>query len=374
MVSVTENLNNLLTPTKVGIHNLKNKVVMAAMTRMRADPKNGIPNELNVKYYSERAEDAGFVLSECSAISQEGEGFPGNTQIFTKEHQEGWQKVADEVHKVNGLIFTQIYHCGRATNSEKTGGKQPVGASNILNRHSSNYNKFEEPRELSVDEIKQIVKQFGASAQLLKNAGVDGVELHAANGYLVDQFIKDCTNNRKDEYGGSIENRCRFALEIIDELITVYGSGSVGIKLSPVGRYNDMYDSDPMATLNYILPELNKRNIAFVEISRAPDGTENIQYEKKGEEQISNLYTSELKKLLPNVSLIGNNKFSGDEAEKMIKENLIDLVSFGQNYIGNPDLCLRLKNGYPLTSPDWSKAYFGGENGYCDYPKYKKVD
>ena len=372
--SVIENekLRELLTSTKVGNHKLKNKVVMAAMTRMRSDPKTGIPNDLNVKYYSERSQDAGFVLTECTSISLEGEGFPGATQIFTKEQQAGWKKVADEVHKNNGVIFVQLYHCGRATNSEKIGGKQPVGPSNIINRHSSNYNKFDEPRALSIDEIKEIVKQFGVSAKLLKDAGIDGVQLHAANGYLIDQFIKDCTNNRTDSYGGSVENRCRFALEVIDELIKVFGNGSVGIKLSPVGRYNDMYDSDPVATLNYILPELNKRKIAFAEICRAPDGSEHCLYDKKGEEQISNLFTPELKKKLSNVSLIGNNAFTAEEANQMIKDNLVDLVSFAKNYIGNPDYCERLRNGSQLVGPDWATVYGGGEKGYCDYPKFQK--
>jgi N-ethylmaleimide reductase len=219
------------------------------MTRCRADPTNGIPNELHVKYYSERAEDAGLVLTECCAVSQHGEGFPGACQVFNKEQMEGWKKVADAVHKNNGVIFVQIYHAGRATNSTKTGGKQPVSASDLLNKHSSEYNKFEEPRELTKDEIKEIVQQFAASAKLLKDAGVDGVELHGANGYLVDQFLRDGSNKRTDNYGGSVENRSRFALEVIDELVKVFGKGRVGIKLSPVGRYNDMYDSDPVLYL-----------------------------------------------------------------------------------------------------------------------------
>eukprot|EP00340_Litonotus_pictus_P009533 CAMPEP_0170515890 /NCGR_PEP_ID=MMETSP0209-20121228/2277_1 /TAXON_ID=665100 ORGANISM="Litonotus pictus, Strain P1" /NCGR_SAMPLE_ID=MMETSP0209 /ASSEMBLY_ACC=CAM_ASM_000301 /LENGTH=336 /DNA_ID=CAMNT_0010800597 /DNA_START=123 /DNA_END=1133 /DNA_ORIENTATION=- len=332
---------------------------------MRADPQNGIPTDNHVDYFTQRAEDAGFVLSGCCSVSFNGEGFPGNSKAFNKDHMEGWKKVFDSVHKVNGKIFVQIYHAGRATVSENIGGENPVGPSNIANRHEG---KFPEPTPLDKDGINKIKNDFVNSAKMLKDVGADGVEIHCGNGFLIDQFLKDSTNQRTDEYGGSVENRSRFMFEIVDEVSKVMGAGRVGVKISPAGRYNDMFDSNPKSLLDYLLPQLNKRKIGFVEIIRPPDGAENL-YDIKGEDQLPNIFDG-LKKLLPDVVLVGNAGFSPDEAAKMIKEGTIDMVSFARNYIANPDLSARIKNNWPLAQPDFSKAYGGGAEGYSDYPKY----
>lgn len=366
-----ENFRGLLGQINFGPYKLRNKIMMAAMTRCKTDPKDGIPNDALVKYYTQRGEDAGIVLTECSAVRADGEGFPGNAQAFNKEQYAGWKKVVDAVHKVGGKIFIQLYHCGRATTQEKINGATVVGPSDIKNRYSNN-TSYDTPTALDKEGIKAIIEAFGNSAKLAKEVGFDGVEIHAANGYLVDQFLKDAVNNRTDEYGGSIQNRCKFLFEVIDEVCKVFGANRVGVKLTPVGRYNDMYDSNPEALLEYLLPELDKKKICFIELCRAPDGTTDILYEKKGEEQIADMYNlfGGVKNKLKNTVLVGNCKFTPEEAEKMIKEKKIDMVSFATNYIANPDLARRIRNNYPLAQPDWSSVFAPGEKGYNDYPKY----
>jgi 2,4-dienoyl-CoA reductase-like NADH-dependent reductase (Old Yellow Enzyme family) len=339
--------------------------MMAAMTRCRADPTTGVPGDHHVAFFSQRGEDAGLVLTECVAVRQDGEGFPGNGQAYKKEHFAGWKKVAEAVHKVGGKIFAQVYHCGRATESSKIGGLPVIGVSNIKNREGN----FDEPKQISKKDIKEIITAFVDAAKNFKEIGFDGIEIHGANGYLVDQFLKDCTNNRNDEYGGSVENRCRFLLELIDEIAKVIGSSRVGVKLSPGGRYNDMFDSNPQSILDYLLPQLNKRKICFVEVSRPPDGTKGEHYKIKGEEQLPNLFNG-LKKKLPDVILVGNNNFTPEEADDLIKKKEIDMVSFAKNYIANPDLASRINHKWPINQPDWSKLYGGGAEGYCDYKKY----
>lgn len=367
---------NLLNPIQVGAYKLRNKLIMSAMSRCKSDPKTGIAHELHAKYYSQRAEDAGLVITESSAVRSDGEAFPAAAQIFNKEQMLGWKKVVEAVHKVNGRIFIQLYHAGRSTCSEKIGGGTVIGASSIPNRYSSESTKYDIPKTLKTNEVENMVQAFVESAKLAKQAGFDGVEIHAGAGYLIDQFLKDATNDRNDKYGGSIQNRCRFLLEIIDGVSKVFGYDKIATKLTPAGRFNDMYDSDPVALLDYLLPELNKRKIAFVEVLRPSDGTPKSQvlYEKMGEEQIPDLYGlfGGLKNKLRDVILVGNQDFTPEEAEIMIKQSKIDLVSFAKNYIGNPDLSIRLKNNWPLTPPDFANLYSQGEKGYSDYPKYKE--
>lgn len=350
----------LFSPLNVGPYTIKNRVIMAAMTRMRSG-ESGVPNDINAKYYAERAADAGMVLTECSPISKESDAFPGATGAYNEEQQKGWKKVFEEVHKVNGKIFVQLYHGGRV-------GAVPVGPSPVKNRYGE---KYVEPKELSIPEIKDIIKQFVAAAKLVVDAGADGIEIHAANGYLVDIFLKDVTNLRTDEYGGSIEKRCTFLLELIDAISKEIGKQKVGVKLSPVGRYNDMFDSNPKALIEYLLPELNKKKIAFVELCQAdPSGSTDNGYKVSEIEQIDNMY-EKAKSYLPDVLLVGNNCLDKEKAQELIKSGKIDLVSFGKFYMSNPDLVFRLKNNLEIVPPNFSKAYGGNEEGYCDFPKHE---
>ena len=358
---VDNSKNELLSSSELGAYKLKNRVIMCSMTRLRADA-GGIPNDIMAKYYSERAEDAGLVLTECSAVSKDGDNLPLNGGAYTKEQMAGWKKVVDGVHKVGGKIFCQIFHCGRCTVSD------PIGPSPITNRYGG---KYETPREMTTDDIKNAVKQFITSAKLLKEeAGFDGVEILAGNGYLIDQFLRDCSNHRTDEYGGSIENRSKFLLEVLDGVIEVFGANKVGIKLSPVSRYNDMFDSKPKELLGYILPQINSRKIAFAEICQA-DLTNDDLYNVNGKDQIEDMWT-ECKKYLTNVNLVANYGLDYETASRLINEGKADFVSFGQMYISNPDLVDRLKNNYLLTPPDFTYVYDGVEKGYIDYKKHSK--
>lgn len=359
------NIKDLFKPFQFGEYQVKNRVMMAAMTRCRSD--KGVPNEIMAKYYAERAEDAGVILSECISISRQGHSFRGAGAGYLPEHIEGWKKVVDAVHKKGGKIIAQIFHCGRAATKEELDGQSAVSASSVKNRYGG---KYEEPIELSIPEIKSIVSDFAKCAKLLKSAGFDGVQLHGAAGYLVDQFLRDATNIRKDEYGGSVKNRSKFLLEIIDELIKVFGAKRVGVKLSPVGRFNDMFDSNPKELIEYVLPELNKRKICFVELTQAPDQWVENLYNVKGEDQIKDIYHL-AKPLLSDVILVGNNGFTEDSAKLLLKEGLIDMVSFAKYYMANPDVVSRMINKQPLNMPDFQYAYGGGEKGYCDLPKYQ---
>lgn len=371
-----ENLNNknkpLLNPIKVGCNKIRNRFVMAPLTRCRAYDINGIPNDLHIKYYTERAKDAGFIISECSSVSLRGNAFPRSCGIFSKDQVEGWKKVCDSVHSVDGKIFLQIWHCGRSGIKDVLGDK-PLGPSNIKNRHAARSNNkwvdHDEPEELTEEQIEELVNLFKLGAKNALEAGFDGVELHAANGYLIDNFLRDGSNKRTDKYGGSIENRCRFPLMVMDALIEVFTPEKVGIKITPVGRFNDMFDSDPIQLYKYFLGELNKRLIAFVELTRAPDHRPVPNYYGiKSEDQIQDVY-AEFRASFNGV-LIGNNGFTFDEAEKYIQENKFDMISFGRPFISNPDLVLRYTNNWPLTPANEKLFYTPGKEGYIDYPHF----
>jgi 2,4-dienoyl-CoA reductase-like NADH-dependent reductase (Old Yellow Enzyme family) len=360
--------SKLLSPMKFGPFSLRNHIMMCALTRVRSN-KEGIVLDHHIEYYTDRAEDAGIVLTECMAVSQHGEGFPGALQAYNEKHLEGLKTLTSEVHKRNGVIFAQLYHCGRSTNAENTGGLKPISSSATLNR---GHEMFEEPEEVNNEGIEAVIEQFVKSFILCKEAGFDGVEIHGANGYILDQFIRDGCNQRTDEFGGSAENRCRLALRVVDEAIKIWGADRVGMKLSPGGRYNDMIDSNPQETYKYLLGELNKRNILFVEMMRPPDQVgSGHQYETTGDQQWPELVDFiGIKEQLSNVILVGNQAITMDLAEKFITAKTVDMVSFGSMYMSNPDLAKRFKNGWKIEDPDWQRAFGGGKEGYSDFPKY----
>ena len=370
MVEV-QNEMELLKESTLGDLKIRNRIMMAAMTRQRGDPNEGLPLDIHHKYFGDRAEDAGVILTDCMAVTLQGEGFPGNLKCYSDKHKEGLKKLVETVHKNGSVFYAQLFHCGRSTNS-KVIGEQPVSSSSILNRSQT---KFETPKELSTEEIAGIQAHFKNAFNICKEAGFDGVELHGANGYLIDQFLRDHVNQRKDNYGGSVENRCRFALELIDSAIEVFGAKQVGIKLSPLGRFNDMKDTDPKNTYTYLLQELNKRKICFVELMRHGDMGPN-HYNDNPDEQWPELSSfTGIKDLLPDVLLVGNFNLSAKEAEELIKAKKIDLASFGRPYLANPDFAQRIKNNWELAQPNWSLLF--GENlanvedGFSTYPKYE---
>ena len=376
---------SLFDEIKMGDFKLTSRIAMAAMTRQRADEITQEPSNLHVRYYSERAEDAAFVLTECTGVSIRGNCFPGATSIFSKSQVKAWKIVTEEVHKKKGLIFLQIFHGGRCGAEDVLGGK-PLAPSKLTNRFMSKNLRRElvpcvEPIEMTKDDIKLVIDEFYQGALNAKEAGFDGIELHGANGYLVDQFLRDSSNIRKDEYGGSIENRCRFLLEVIEKFIEVFGAGKVGVKLSLCGRLNDMWDTDPLPLGKYLFSQLGKRKIAFIELMQPPDfRVVKSHYDIPGEEQIKSIF-AELKpffryeeKLDYEPCLIGNNNLDLAIGNELLINKHIDMVTFGRMYISNPDLIYRLKNNIQLTDPNPDTFYTSGEEGYTTYKKIIKIN
>jgi 2,4-dienoyl-CoA reductase-like NADH-dependent reductase (Old Yellow Enzyme family) len=312
-----------------------------------------------------------LIITECSQISKDSRAFPASPGIHSQEQIDGWKKVVEAVYSKNSKIFLQIWHGGRASPKEFS-GVEPVAPSPIAIRETyisgTKSVPYDLPKEMSLTEIQMMIKTFGKAATNAKSAGFDGIEVQGANGYLVDQFIRSSTNKRKDIYGGSIENRCRFCVEVIEELITVFPSQRIGIKLSPVGRFNDISDENPIATYSFLLKELKKREIGFVELVDTFDA-DNCNDHPLPSKQIENV----IKTFRPffKGTIIANSGFNFEKANGIILEKDAELVSFGQLFIGNPDLVERLKNGWPLSDSDpnlWMSN--SGSKGYTDYPFY----
>ncbi|MCC6329360.1 MAG: alkene reductase [Acidobacteria bacterium] len=354
----------LLETIKVGNQTLKNKMVMAAMTRSRADV-NGIVGDLTVQYYTQRA-SAGLILTEAINISEQAFGSPLTPGIYTPEQIEAWKKVTKSVHDNGGVIFAQLWHTGRVAHSVDRNGRLPVAPSAIAisgMQHftSQGMKDFETPHALTVDEIKQIVKDYGQAAKNAMEAGFDGVELHGANGYLPNQFLAESANQRTDEYGGSIENNGRFILEVMRELIQTVGGDKVGIKISPLHPYAGIVLDNPVATFTYLIQELNKQDIGFVELmKRVPMFPLLDHYPKEDE--------IELFGKLVEYPLIANTAYNQETAEAELEKGIAQLISFGSFFLANPDLPKRFELHAELNQPDKATMFGGGEKGYVDYP------
>ncbi|KAM3143301.1 hypothetical protein pb186bvf_004633 [Paramecium bursaria] len=383
-----QDLEVLFKPIKVGDLEIKNRFMMAALTRMRAK-LDGIPHELHAEYYSQRHQ-AGIILTECTQVAENGTAFPGAAGIYNDaqvillidpKQVEGWKKVTEAVHAKGGVIFMQIWHAGRAAIASFQNGVIPVSSSNVPIRFKPHGGgEYSVPTELSKEQINEYVEIFRQGALRAKAAGLDGLELHGANGYLIDQFLRTSANKRTDEYGGSIENRVRFPLEVIDALISVFGAGRVGIKVSPRNQLSQLFQLVDITTRQTKIQllythisskELSKRNIAFIELmnNNDPSTYENYGY-PASRDQVPDLY----EKLRPHFNgvLIGNVDLTGATAAKGINDGLFDMASFGRLFISNPDLPARIKNGWPHPLPEnASRFYGGGAEGYCDYPFYE---
>jgi len=363
-----ETMAQLFDPLKMGALNLPNRVIMAPLTRMRSKPGN-IPWELNATYYAQRA-TAGLIISEATQVCQEGQGYPGTPGIHSEDQVQGWKKVTEAVHKANGRIFLQLWHVGRISHrSHQPGGNLPVAPSAIKpsgGTFSADWKEvaFETPRALETDEIPSLVEQFKRGALNAKHAGFDGVEVHGANGYLLDQFLQDGSNQRTDQYGGSIENRARLLLEIIDIAISIWGNGRVGVRLSPYGQFNDMKDSDPVKLFPYVLEQLSKRGLAYVHLiepraTNAGGSDSNIA----GAPDTAEIFRGAFKGVL-----ISAGGYDRESALLAVKKGVADAVAFGRLYISNPDLVEKLKVDAPLNKYDRATFYGGAEKGYTDYP------
>ena len=351
--------NTLFNKIKLGDLELPNRIVMAPLTRSRSGDAR-LPNLLMADYYSHRA-SAGLILTEATSVDAGGVGYAGTPGVWSKEQTLGWKAVTDAVHKAGGRIFLQLWHVGRISDPIFLNGELPVAPSAIVPKvHVSLVRpkrEFVTPRALEIGEIREIVKLYKKGAENAKEAGFDGVEVHGANGYLPDQFLQTGSNHRTDEYGGSVENRARFLLQIVDTVISVWGAGRVGVHLSPRGDSNSMGDANPRETFGYVAKQLGKRKIAFIFLR-----------ESQGE----NYLTPTLKKLFGG-PVIANQGLNFDLATRLIENGDADLASFGQLFIANPDLVTRFKTGAPLNSPDASTFYEGGAKGYVDYPTLEGV-
>jgi N-ethylmaleimide reductase len=362
-------MTTIFDPLKIGDLTLQNRFVMAPLTRMRSKQPGNIPTELNAKYYAQRA-SAGLIISEATQVSQQGQGYPATPGIHSAEQIAGWKLVTDAVRKEGGKIFLQLWHVGRISHrSHQPNNDLPVAPSAIKpsgGTFSSTWKQvaFETPRALETAEIATIIEQFKQGAKNAKEAGFDGVEVHGANGYLLDQFLQDGSNKRTDNYGGSIENRARLLLEVVDSAIAIWGEARVGVRLSPYGTFNDMQDSDPVALFSYVLKELENRKIGYVHLIE-PRATSAGGDDKINQEAID---TSKLFRKSFSGVLISAGGYNPQNAQEAIELGVADAVAFGRIYIANPDLVKRVKEGKELNKYDRATFYGGGEKGYTDYP------
>jgi N-ethylmaleimide reductase len=342
-------------------------VVMASLTRCKTG-KEGVPNDIMVEYYRQRAEGAGLVLGEATAVHLEYNSFIGAAVTANDAQAEGWKKVTDAVHKEGAFMFAQLYSPGRVLTS-KHYGKGPIAPSAIpmegVTHVGGEKFPYEVPKEVDQADIEMAQQWFVDSAKIAKKGGFDGIEIHAANGYLVDQFLRTSTNKRTDNYGGSVENRARFLLEILDKVSAVYPFNQIGIKISPVGRYQGMRDDDPAALFKYVLAEVDKRGLAYVQI-RESDSKDGPDSGDKQIPEVAKFFRPYFKGTLMSNGSGMDYKGPLD----LVESGIADLHAFGWLFISNPDLPERIKNGYPLAAPDVTKLYGPGNAGYGDYPKH----
>jgi N-ethylmaleimide reductase len=339
-------------------------MVMAAMTRSRAD-LNGIPGELTALYYTQRA-SAGLILTEGINISEQALGSPFTPGLFTQAQIDAWKNITKSVHNNGGVIFAQLWHTGRVAHSVDRNGQLPVAPSAIaitgLQHFTSQGPKdFETPRELTIAEIRQTVKDYGQAAKNALEAGFDGVELHAANGYLPNQFLAENANQRNDEYGGNVENRSRFILEVMQELIRAVGGDKVGIKISPFQPYAGIVSENPVATFSHLINELNKLDFAFVELMKRSPMFPLLPHYPKNDE-------IELFGKLSKHTVVANTAYNKQSAEQELQKGIASLISFGTPFLANPDLPKRFELDAPLNTPDRATMFGGAEKGYTDYP------
>jgi N-ethylmaleimide reductase len=354
--------SKLFEPYKLGPITLPNRFAMAPLTRNRALPPGMVPNPLAVEYYGQRA-SAGLLITEASQVSQQGQGYQDTPGIYSREQVAGWRKVTDRVHERGGRIFIQLWHVGRISHvSLQANGGKPVAPSAITAKGKTFVNgtfaDVSEPRALELSEIPGIIDDFKRATENALAAGFDGVEIHGANGYLLEQFAKDGTNKRTDAYGGGIENRARFMLEVSKAVAAVAGAERTGIRISPVTPANDITDSNPQPLYDYIVDGLNALGLIYIHVVEGATG---------GPRDIAPFDYGSLRKRFKQ-AYIANNGYDFDLANKQLDAGAADLIAFGKPFISNPDLVERLKQGAPLNAWDKNTFYGGGAKGYTDYP------
>jgi len=368
---------SLFTPLEIGPYELKHRVVMAPLTRMRASRPGLAPRPLNAEYYAQRATPGGLLIAEASPVVATGFGNPGVPGIYTEAQIEGWREVVKAVHAKGGLIFLQIWHVGRVSHSSfQPGGALPVAPSAVAippefkaMTADGKVVDYETPRALETSEVAQMVEAYRQAAKNALAAGFDGVEIHGANGYLVEQFLQSKTNLRTDQYGGGIENRVRFLLEVTQAAIDVWGANRVGVRLSPYGIANGSGEADPMPLYSHAIKSLDKLGLAYLHfIEPRASGTGRAEVNWQNVPSAMVLY----RPLWSGVLITAGN-FTPESASSAVAEGHADAIAFGRYFISNPDLPRRLQRGYPLTPYNRATFYGGEEKGYTDYPLHDEM-
>lgn len=362
------NLSHLLSPLELKGLSLKNRVAMAPLTRGRAEPGSRVPNTLMKDYYAQRA-GAGLIITEGTAPSKQGNGWVQAPGIYSEAQVEGWKPVVNAVHEQNCAFFLQMWHTGRASHSSfQENGQLPVAPSAVKIKGETHTpdgkQPYDMPRALETSEISGVVEDYRQAAENAQKAGFDGVEIHAANGYLIDEFLQSKTNHRTDKYGGSVENRYLFLKEIVEAILTVWPAENVGVRISPNGNYNDMGSPDYRETFTYVAQQLNSYNLAYLHII---DGL-GFGFHELGEP----MTLAEFRAVYDG-TIMANCGYDADSAEEAIASGNADLVAFGRPFISNPDLVARFKNSWELNPDDQSTWYTHGAEGYTDYPTHKKL-
>ena len=353
---------------------LQHRVVMAPLTRSRSVQPGNIPGDLMLEYYSQRASDGGLIVSEGTSISVAGGGWFGAPGLYSDEQVAGWKRITDAVHAKRGYMFSQLWHTGRASHVDSTNGATPVSSSVNPEYWRDSTIKESTPhgwlqpsphRALDIREIPGIVEEYRKAAERAKTAGFDGVELHAGNGYLPDQFLQDGINKRTDMYGGSIENRSRFLLQVVEALVSVWGGNRVAVRIATSGTWNGVSDSNPIALFDYVAKQLNRFGLAYLHI---------IEPRIKGNVLIAegqgHIATTRLRKIYMG-TIIAAGGFEPDTAEAAVREGDADLVAFGRHFLANPDLPKRIHLGLPLNTYERDTFYTFDDRGYTDYPFYE---
>jgi N-ethylmaleimide reductase len=352
----------MFSPARVGAVALPNRFVMAPMTRGRADA-GGIPNDLMATYYAQRAA-TGLLVTEATPVCPGGVGWVGAPGIWTAEQEAGWRRVTDAVHGAGGRIFLQLWHMGRVSHPDFLGGALPVGPSAVAAKGETTTplgkKPYVTPRALDSAEIPAIVRDFGRATARARAAGFDGVELHGANGYLVDQFLRDGSNRRTDAWGGPVSHRARFLLEVVEAMAAAWAPDRVGVRLSPRGAYNDMADSDPVATFAYAAERLKPYGLAYLHVLEALPGH---MMHAPGER-----VSPSMRKAFGG-PFVANGGYTADKAEAALAAGEADLVAFGVPVLANPDFVERVRRGAPMNQPDFATLYTPGPKVYTDYPR-----
>jgi N-ethylmaleimide reductase len=367
------NTDILFLPYRLGPFNLRHRIVMAPLTRSRARQPDNVPSSLAACYYAQRA-SAALIVSEATQVSLQGQGYAWTPGIHSREQVEAWHRVTQAVHQADGLIFNQLWHVGRISHPAlQPDNMLPVAPSAIIpegkafienERGEGELVPFVRPRALNIEEMPYVVAQYERAAINARAADFDGVEIHAANGYLLDQFIETSTNRRTDTYGGPVENRTRLLFEVAEALIRIWGPDRIGVRLSPIGKMNDIHDDHPEATFGYIAARLSEYRFAYLHIVNP--ALEQMQSGKTPDPRALAMVETIRKKFKGTLMVAGG--FQADTAAQWLREGKADLIAFGRKFIANPDLPERLRIGAPFNADDPTTYYGGGEKGYTDYP------